>query len=208
MKPFKFWIILITLSASSCVQHAKRDANSNVSRLTNQIMPLVNHLNNSDSCRKALLLIDSALAIDSDCYLCYYNKIMFLSALGDLEGSITAMDNCIRLNPNVPELHLAGGLFYSKKGDTTTGRLYFERSLAIINSVMDTAATEDLQFKVLETNKAINLLLLGDSIAGNKLLEAIVKKGDGLENNSLAKSLMHKTRSELMNILIDSTYSR
>lgn len=208
MKPLTFWIIFITILISSCVQPRQRDGNSNVSRLTNQIVPLVDHLNNSDSCRKALLLLDSALAIDSNCYLCYYNKIMFLSALGDLDGSITAMDNCIRLNPNVPELHLAGGLFYSKRGDTTTGRLYFERSLTIINSLIDTANTTDLTFKVLETNKALNLILLGDSIAGNRLLEAIVKRRDRLENDSLAESLMHKKRSEVMNILLDNKYSR
>ena len=48
-------------------------------------MTLVKFINNEDSSKKAISLLDKATAIDSNYFLGYYNKLMFLDQLNLFE---------------------------------------------------------------------------------------------------------------------------
>lgn len=71
----------------SCTQkQTKHKADPSVVELNNKIVPLVNHINNPDSCRRALLFLDNVTAIENNCFLCHYNKLMFQSQLKLYDG--------------------------------------------------------------------------------------------------------------------------
>lgn len=78
MTTLKFIPILLLIGLCSCKQQpAKHKTNPEVLRLNNKIIPLVLFTDNPDSCRKALLFLDSATAIDSNNFLTYDNKLMY-----------------------------------------------------------------------------------------------------------------------------------
>ena len=65
----------LLIALYSCGQNAaKQKVDPKVATFSNKIIPLVNYLDNPDSCKQALLYLDSATKIDNNCFLCYHNK--------------------------------------------------------------------------------------------------------------------------------------
>src|SRR5690349_12858874 len=126
-------IILISLSLLfSCTTNEKKvKVDSKAVELNWEANSYVKYLENPDSCRKALALLDQATKIDSNCYTCYYNKLMFYSTLNDYKAGIVAINNLIRLAPNAHDLYLTGGMLYERITDSISSKKYFEKSLSI-----------------------------------------------------------------------------
>ena len=61
-------------------------------------------------------------------------------------------------------------------GDSLSAKLNFEKSLSICNSVLDTMHETNNDYLMLVTNKAINLIMLGDSTSANKILKVLYDK--------------------------------
>lgn len=215
MTTLKLIIVFVFFALYSCGQkdsYSKVDVK--VARLTNKIIPLVNHVNNPDSCKKALLYLDSATLIDTNCFLCYYNKLMFLSSLKQTKRLFSTIDTCIKLRPDAHDLYLTAGILHESSGDTVLSKTYFKKSLAICNSVLDTMNANNRDYAMLTTNKAINLIMLGDSIQANKLLKHLYDtQQDDLQFDNVEKkytlSLMNKSKAQLLDTLSNSEkYSR
>ena len=201
----KFILFCLLLTVYSCGQApGKHNINPESVRLNNKIIPLVSYTNNPDSCRKALIFLDSATVIDSNDFTAYNNKLMFLGSLKEYTKAIKTVDELIRLRPNAHDLYMQKGNFLEIIGDTTSAKLNFEKSLSICNSVLDTMLETNRDYRMLVTNKAINLIMLGDSAMANKILKVLYENQSGdsaLENieKEYISSLMHKNRIELMN---------
>ncbi|SFP98725.1 hypothetical protein SAMN05444277_10439 [Parafilimonas terrae] len=107
MTSLKLILVFLLISSYSISQpKVQHITNPEVVRLSNQIIPLVSFINNPDSCIKALSYLDSATSIDSSCFLCYYNKLMFLSSLKKFEDAIISINACIRINPNAADIYI------------------------------------------------------------------------------------------------------
>jgi tetratricopeptide (TPR) repeat protein len=162
MTTLKFIPAFLLIVLYSCGQKSVRHTpNPEAIKLHNKIIPLVNHLENSDSCKKGLLYLDSATTIDSNCFSCNYEKLMFLSSLNQFDKAVLTINNCIRIRPYAHDLYLTGGLLYARTGDTISAKKYFQKSLEILNPVLDTMKTNDNNYEMLVGNKAVNLLMLG-----------------------------------------------
>ncbi len=208
MTVFKFIPFLLIISCCSCRQ-TKHHSNPTVVRLSNQIIPLVGHLDSPDSCRKALSFLDSATNIDSECFLCYYNKLMFLSSLKQTNKVLSTVDTCIKLRPNSNDLYLTAALLHEAAGDSVSARSYYTKSLTICNSVLDTMKTSNRDYAMLTTNKAINLIMLNDSIQANEILRNLynIQPDDPQFGNVEKKytlSLISKSRTQLIDSLSNS----
>jgi tetratricopeptide (TPR) repeat protein len=143
----------------SCGQkQQKHKTNPEAVSLSNKIVPLVSHLDNPDSCRKALSFLNSATDIDSNCFLCYYNKLMFLYSLKEYDKAITTVKNSIRIHPYDQDLYSTGGILLRKVGDTLESGKYFKKSLAICNNVLDTMSISNESYFSLATTKAVDCL--------------------------------------------------
>ena len=209
MTTLKFTTAFLLIALYSCGQNtAKRKVDPSVTILSNKIIPLVSHLNNPDSCKQALLYLDSATKIDSDCFLCYYNKLMFLYSLKQFDRAVETMNDCIRIKPWAYDLYLTGGILNEKIGDTISSKKYFQKSLTIINSVLDTMKARNLDYEVLISSKAIDLIMLNDNKSGNELLTLIANRQQESELKDMALSYMNKSKKELVDMLTDSQYSR
>jgi tetratricopeptide (TPR) repeat protein len=192
-------LFLLAFIPGSCApQASKHVINPEAQRLNNKIIPLVRNIRNPDSCRKALSFLDSATAIDSTCFLCYCNKLMFLNALMQYDRAIMTINRLLRMRPNANDLYLAGGVYYIKAGDSVSSTAYFKKALAILNSVLDTMNTANRDYEMLSVNKAIVMIMLGSQVNGDQILQQLYdKEADSADKEYLA-SYMHKTRAELL----------
>lgn len=103
--------------------------------------------------------------MDSDYFLGYYNKLMFLSQLNDYDKAVSTVNKLIELRPNANDLYLTGGLLYEKKGDTARALQYFQKSLAICNSVLDTMSQTNRDYEMLSNNRK-ELIQMIDNLGG------------------------------------------
>jgi tetratricopeptide (TPR) repeat protein len=209
MTTLKFITAFLLIALNSCGQNnAKGKVDPKVTILSNKIIPLVNYLDNPDSCKQALLYLDSATTIDSNCFQCYYNKLMFQYSLKRFDKAVETMNECIRIKPLRHDLYLTGGILYEKVGDTISSKKYFQKSLTILNPVLDTMTFQNLNYEMLATNKAINLIMLDDNKNGNNLLKGIADRQQMPELKEWTFSFMNKSKKELVDMMTDSKYSR
>jgi hypothetical protein len=107
------------------------------------------------------------------------------------------------MRPNAHDLYLTAGILHESLGDTVLSKPYFEKSMAICNSVLDTMSASNKDYAMLTTNKAINLIMLGDSTEGNQILKRLYdsQPNDPQFNNVEKKyilSLINKSKTQLL----------
>ena len=200
----KLFIFLLFTTFTSCAQNTeKKKRDPRVTELTKSIIPLVYHLENPDSCLKALSYLDSATALDSNCFLCYQNKIMFLNNLKQYDKIIIANNNLIRIAPNAHDLYMTGGIYYEKVGDAENSKKYFKKSLSICNIVLDTMNRKHRDYVMFTINKATDLIMLEDQKQAKEILKDLYdSEPDDPEWDNIVKkeilSLMDKNKSQIM----------
>jgi len=209
MTTLKFITAFLLIALYSCGQNtAKRKVDPKVTALSNKIIPLVSHLDNSDSCKQALLYLDSATTIDNNFFNCYYNKLMFLCSLKQFDKAVQTLNECLRIAPRAGNLYFTGGVLYEKIGDTISSKKYFQKSMTIINSVLDTMKARNLDYEVLLNDKALNLIMLDDYKGGNDMLKAFADRQQERDLKEMALSYMNKSKKEIVDMLTDMQYSR
>jgi tetratricopeptide (TPR) repeat protein len=207
MTTLKFTFLFLIIALYSCGQTTtKHKVNPESIRLNKEITPLFSYTNNPDSCRKALLILDSVTAIDSNDFIAYNNKLFFLYGLKQYDLAINTTNKLISLRPNAHDLFMLKGNLLYKIGDTTSANLNFEKSLKICNSVLDTMQETDRDYGMFVIDKAVNLIMLGDSAKANKILKILYdKQPDDPEFDNVDKkyilSLMNKNRIQLIDFL-------
>ena len=168
----KLLTIFLLFILSSCIQKsAENKTNPAAIELNNKAMLLVPYLENSDSSRKALSLLEKATTIDSNYFMRYFNKLTFLSQLKQLNKAIATINKLIDLKPGANDLYMYGGFFYERTGDTVSSNSYFQKSLEICNQVLDTMSNNNTDYTMLVINKATNLIMLGEERKANESLE-------------------------------------
>jgi tetratricopeptide (TPR) repeat protein len=204
MPTLKLLLLLLSFSLYSCAQNtAGHKSNPEAVRLSQQVIPLYNYTDNPDSCRKALLFLDSAIEIDSNDFLIYYNTLFFLEGLKQYDKEIKNMNEMIRLRPHAHNLFLMRGGIYEKTGDTISAKKDFQKSLSICNQVLDTMSKNNQDYFMFVTNKAVNLIMLNDSADANKILKALYENYAGNSewdkvDKEYILSLMNKNKQQLM----------
>ena len=82
MTLYKIILLFILIGLYSCGQNdTKHKVDPTAVRLNNNAMTLVKFIDNEDSSKKAISLLDNATAIDNNYFLGYCNKLMFLGQL-------------------------------------------------------------------------------------------------------------------------------
>jgi tetratricopeptide (TPR) repeat protein len=209
MRTPKFITVLLLIALNSCGQSTSRqNVDPRAVILSNKIIPLVNHIDNPDSCKQALLYLDSATKIDTNCFLCYYNKLMFFYSLREFSKAVETINHCIRIEPSAHDLHLTGGILYEKVGDTISSKKYFEKSLTILNSVLDTMKVQNMNYEMLVINKAINAIMLADNKTANDLFTALAGKRQEPELRQVILSFMNKNKKELVEMMTTATSNK
>ena len=215
MTTLKFITVFLLITLYSYGQTpAKYKPNPAAIQFNNQAMTLVAYIENPDSSRKALSLLDKATTIDSTYFLGYSNKLMFYYQLKQFDKLILTNNKLIQLRPYAHDLYMAGGMFYEQVGDTASSKAYFNKSLAICDVVLDTINRKNRDFVMVTTNQAINLIMLNDSAKANKVLKELYEsQPDDPEYGNVEKkyiqSLMNKNKRDLIDFMNNpDKYSR
>lgn len=195
--------LLGILLLQSCKQESRKHVTDpKAVALGRKIEPLVQYLNDKDSCRKAIAYLDSATGIDSDYFLGYENKLMFLNRLGDYKSGLAAINQLIRLRPNAHDLYLNKGIFYEKLNDSASAAKCFEKSLSICNAVLDTMSSENRDYSMLVANKICNQILLGQTGEAGKTFEETRKNINEENQVDVLKQFYTLSRQELLKKLL------
>jgi tetratricopeptide (TPR) repeat protein len=169
-------------------------------------MTLVPFIDNSDSSQKALKLLDQATTIDSNYFLGHQNKLMFHYQHKQFDKALLTNNRLIQLRPNAHDLYLRSGVLSEQLGDTVNSKNLFNKSLTICNSVLDTMDKKNRDYVMLTNNKAISLIMLGDTQKANSILKTLyANQPDDPEFDNVEKkyiqSLMYKNKYELLELL-------
>jgi tetratricopeptide (TPR) repeat protein len=192
-------LIIASFSLSACAQKSNRHKiDPTAVKLNNMAIDLSLYISNTDSAIKAIKFLDSATAIDSNYFLGYYNMLMFLNQLRQYDKAIVAIDNLVRLRPNASDIYMTGGIVYEKIGDTVSSRYYFQKSLKICTRVLDTMNVKNRDYNMLALNKAISLIMLGQTSKGNLLLSQVYENQTDSSQKELTRSFMNKNKVEIV----------
>lgn len=171
-------------------------------------MEMVKYLNNADSSKKAIGLLDSATTLDTNYYLGYFNKLMFLNSLKQYDEAILATQNLIRLRPDAHDLYILGGVFCEKNNDTISSKKYFQKSLLICNVVLDTMSFKNSDYEMIMINKAVNLIMLNKNAEANILLKKLGKTQSDGEMKKITLSMMDLNKNQLIEMYYSDKNNR
>ena len=209
MTTLKFITIFVLIALYSCGQKpTKYKVDPAAVDLNNKAMTLVRFIDNVDSSKKAISLLDNATSIDSNYFLGYYNKLMFFNQLKQFDKAVLTINKLIQLRPSAHDLYLTGGILYERIGDTISSKKYFEKSLTICNTVLDTMNKTNRDYEMLVGNEAVNLIMLGDEIKANELLKKLYDSQTDEALKKMTLSMMNKSKKELLASLTEDKYSR
>jgi tetratricopeptide (TPR) repeat protein len=197
--------LLIILYA--CGQNqVKNKVDRTAIELNNKAMTLVAFIDNVDSSKKAILLLDQATAIDSNYFLGHYNKLMFFNQLKQIDKAIFTVNKLIQLRPSAQDLYLTAGILYEQIGDTLSSKAFFAKSLAICSSILDTISATNKDFEIVLGNKATNLIMLDSQNKATEILKMLYDKQTDQEVRKNTLLLMNKNKKQLLEIWKNDKY--
>ncbi|NOT93546.1 tetratricopeptide repeat protein [Ferruginibacter sp.] len=199
MKKLVFILIIFSASLITCAQNTTiQKRNNDVYKLSLQTISLIGFLENEDSCKKAVFLLDSATKLNNSCFLCYYNKAIFLNSLNQYNEAITSIKHAIRIKPLSPDLYFNAGLLYEKINDSSSAREYFRKSLQTCESALDTMNINHPNYAIWQSYKAATLVLLGEqSKAYNQFEKLYNSQSDEILKNRI-KRIMNSSRVQVI----------
>lgn len=209
MSPLNLASILLVIASFSCSQTSKKlPIDAKAINLNYSAMALVPFIENTDSANKAILLLDRATAIDHNYFLGYQNKLIFYYQLKQYDKAIFTVNKLIQLQPSAHDLYLTGGLLYEFTSDTVSSDIYFNKSLGICNSVLDTMKNNNSDYEMFIANKAINLIMLEEKEKANFFLKQFhdglaADKNSDNEIRNWIYSLINKDKKQVMAALIN-----
>jgi tetratricopeptide (TPR) repeat protein len=208
MTTLKFITTFLLITLYSCGQKsAKYKVDSVAVELNNKAMTLVTFIDNADSSKKAISLLDKATTIDSNYFLGHCNKLMFFNQLKQFDKAVLTVNKLIRLRPFAHDLYLTGGILYERIGDTVSSKTYFTKSLTICSTVLDTMSVTNSDYEMLMGNKATNLIMLDNQQKANEILRKLYDKqtDEELKKNTLL--MMNKSKKQLLELWASDQYS-
>jgi tetratricopeptide (TPR) repeat protein len=209
MITLKFIFIFLFVVLYSCGQKAtKYKIDQACVKLNNSAMKMVQYLKNTDSSKKAIELLDSATTLDTNYYLGYFNKLMFLNSLRQYEKAILTTQNLIRLRPDAHDLYIIGGVFCEKNNDTITSKNYFQKSLAICNTVLDTMSLKNSGYEMIMINKVVNLVMLNKNSEANILLKKLIETQLEGDMKKITLSMLNLNKTQLIEMYYSDRNSR
>jgi tetratricopeptide repeat protein len=78
--------------------------------------------------KKALTLLDNAIAKDPDYQLAYANKATYLNDQGNVTQALETLNAYLKRNPTEPYTILGAGMFYEKMGNKKEAMDYYKRA--------------------------------------------------------------------------------
>ncbi|WP_329904014.1 tetratricopeptide repeat protein [Porphyromonas pogonae] len=89
----------------------------------------IENMDNPTEIRKAITMLDEAIAIDPDYDMSYLNKAQYLSICGDTQKAITVLEAAVKRFPESSRFSFSLGMLYEKIGHTAQAKTAFKQAL-------------------------------------------------------------------------------
>jgi len=197
------YFFLLTLCA--CGQRdgetKKHTIDSKAKQLNDSAVALIRSMNDEDS-RKAILLLDEAIKIDSNYFTAYWNKFSLQSQLKQYDNAIVTGKQILNLNKNTPYYDFIIATLYYRKGDTSSANNYFRKTLALCDLVLDTINFKNrAAYEVVIMNKGVSLIFLGQQEKGNEILKQFYDSQTDTTYKTWTAAFMNKTKEQILDVL-------
>lgn len=144
-----------------------------------------------------LALLNRATKIDSNYFIGYWNKFGIQYASKQYTNALVTGKEMLRLRPKDAVLKYLVGKVYNNTGDTIRAELYYNDYLHYCDRILDTLTRSNRQFKSIELQKAIVLILLNQPQKGHEILEKLYKE-PGDENKDSYLLYTRLTKADLL----------
>jgi tetratricopeptide (TPR) repeat protein len=193
-------IIFTFIVLSSC-GHVSTDKKTTIdpdARALNDSAVALHMTFNKENTMKAIELLDKATKIDPGYFLAHWNKYVFQNELNMKEQAFETLKTLELLTPENPELKMASGVFHENIGDSSTAFQKYQRANSIYESNLDTLAKNGIQYSMLQSNRAINLILLGRESQGKEILNDLLQNESDEATKELIKEFLTLSRQDLL----------
>ena len=162
------FLMLVLLS---CTKNDKnKDFNPDAVKLNDAAVELGN-LHKFDS---ALLVFDSAIALDTNYYIAYGNKAAVYSAMKDYASALFEVERQVKVKPDFAEGWISAATLSDMIGDSVKAKQYYQKSLDLYEKRIDDPEKKPY---IIESriNKDFLLIQLGREKEAKADLELIKK---------------------------------
>lgn len=193
-------ILYITISIFiliSCISEKEENINQEVIELNNQALNYFQYANtpNKEQADSAILLLDKATSIDSNCFLCYTNKIMFYLIKQDYINALNANKELQRLKPEAPNFIIQEGLLNELNGDTITANKLYTKGLSKYREILNSHSNIEFDFKFEYIN---SLVISGFEKEAKIKLDELIQE---YPNNEILNGFKIESKKEIMKII-------
>jgi len=149
-----------------------------------------------DSVLKAIELFDSAIKIQPDYFYAHWNKMAYQNQLGLYSDGYMTLQELEKIAPQNAFFKTMDGAYLDRNGDSLGAVDKYNEAEKLFVGYLDTL-TYDPQ-STNETNRAINLKLLGKDEKANEILKKIEKELTEPSLKEHVQTLILSTRRDLL----------
>jgi len=155
-------------------------------------------LHKSAVLRRAIPLLDQAIAVDSNYYTAYFNKSTFQIQLRLFDSALMTAKTMIKIRPNRSEPKILAGEIYDMMGDTVNAFKLYRNALGILDQTLKTTnKTSDVYWQN-KTGEGILYILLNHAAQGREIFqEVLTTTADPIEKQLLQQYLTMNKRDWL-----------
>ncbi|MEO1051150.1 MAG: hypothetical protein AAFX87_11015 [Bacteroidota bacterium] len=198
MRQITFIFTFIILSSCRQVSTDKKTTINPEARALNDSAVALHMTFDKENTIKAIDLLDKATEIDPDYYLAHWNKYVFLNELNMKEQAFETLKTLEKISPENPELIMASGVFYENNGDSLKAIEKYGKANDIYESILDTIDNNGIQYSMLQSNHAVNLILLRQEVKGRKVLKDLYSRETDEAVREMIQSFLTLSRQDFL----------
>jgi len=153
----------------------------------------------TNSYPKAILYLNNAIAIDSNSYPAYYNKLEIQTLLKQYDSAVITWKSLKRFNINNFDYYIHGGMLYYKIGDITVSKNYFEKSLSICNQLLDTLNANSQNYSLILIDKGSDLVMLDRKNEANVIFKKLANRQSDADIKNYFLSFINMDKDDIFN---------
>ena len=192
------FLLLLFGFAASGQQSEKIIVDNKAKQFTDSAAKFIMHYWQNNDLKKAILLLNKAIEIDSNYINAYTLKLSLQMNLKQYNNALKTALQINRLRPNSPSSYVTPGILNEKLGNTISSHYYFTTAIKKYDNILDTMSTKNKYYYVHLLNKAIDLILAGQQVNGNVILKQLYNKESNSLNKENIQHYMNKSRKEIL----------
>lgn len=180
------FLIAMALRGQGLKEHKVAAVNQTAIQFNDSAVAIISQPYDSFNYSIALSLLETAIRIDSNFYVAYWNKLSVESQLRKYKQAIETGMKLIAFNPREPQFYGLVGSWYFRIGDSVSSTKYYNQAVILYDQALDTIDTNKIEFKLFKVNRAAILIMLNRSEEAHEILRQM----QNIETDEVIKNLI------------------